>query len=154
MRDGGARGLKCTTYNIDPEPKIRVENKKCPWDKIPKEVIEKYKKEPIKTRTKTYEELRTMALQGIDKYWSRHADNIGKGVQIGDDFYEVFVKAMYDEDGMVAPKVIYQTNTSLGRSRNWEISRILFFYEGYLYKKNKWIYENAYTDDFQMVSAH
>lgn len=154
LRDGGAEGVECSTDDIDPDPKIRVEQTECPWDKIPKEVIDRYKKEPIKSRTKTYEELRTMALAGIDKYWSRHADNIGEGVQIGEDFYQVFVKARYDKSGMKAPKIIYQTNTLPGRSRNWEMSRILFFYEGYLYKGNKWIYENANIDDFQMVSAH
>lgn len=119
LRDGGARGLECQTYDIDPDPKIRVEKTECPWDKIPKETLDKYKKEPIKSRTKTYEELREMALQGIDKYWSRHAGNIGKGVKIGEDFYEVCVRAINTEkNAMDDIPLIYNTNNQWSRSGN------------------------------------
>lgn len=168
LKDGGAEGLNCSSKTVrkndyeEAAQRMEVQNPIkedftltfCDWDKIPQKDIKKYKKEPIKERTRSFEELRDMALEGVNKHWSRHAGNIGGGVQIGEDFYEVFVNAEQNEKGMVAPRIIYQTNTEAGRSRNWEASRILYFYEGYLYNNGTWEYEKANIEDYQMISAH
>ena len=168
LKDGGAEGLSCGSKTVrksdyeEAAQRMGVQNPIkedftltfCDWYKIPQKDIEKYQKEPIKERTKSFEELRDMALEGVNKHWSRHAGNIGGGVQIGEDFYEVFVNAEQNEKGMVAPRIIYQTNTEAGRSRNWEASRILYFYEGYLYNNGTWEYEKANIEDYQMISAH
>lgn len=168
LKDGGAEGLSCGSKTVrksdyeEAAQRMGVQNPIkedftltfCDWHKIPQKDIKKYKKEPIKERTRSFEELRDMALEGVNKHWSRHAGNIGGGVQIGEDFYEVFVNAEQNEKGMVAPRIIYQTNTEAGRSRNWEASRILYFYEGYLYNNGTWEYEKANIEDYQMISAH
>ena len=172
LKDGGAEGLSCGSKTVrksdyeEAAQRMGVQNPIkedftltfCDWYKIPQEVIEEEQKEPIKERTKSFEELRDMALEGINKHWSRHAGNIGGGVQIGEDFYEVFVNAEQNEKGMVAPRIIYFTNSennNLNRSHNWFLSRKLFYKVGYV-KGNIWKYidENKALLDFQETSAH
>lgn len=156
LKDGGAEGLSPQEQSNIYEPAYTQTI--YPWDKIPREAIEKNKKEPIKERTKSFEELRDMALEGINKYWSRHAGNIGGGVQIGEDFYEVFVNAEQNEKGMVAPRIIYFTNSensNFNRSHNWFLSRKLFYKVGYIYDE-EWEYreENLGMKIFMETSAH
>ena len=156
LKDGGAEGLSPQEQSNIYEPAYTQTI--YPWDKIPQKDIKKYKKEPIKERTKSFEELRDMALEGINKHWSRHAGNIGEGVQIGENFYEVFVNAEQNEKGMVAPRIIYFTNSennNFNRSHNWFLSRKLFYKVGYV-KENIWNYidENKALLDFQETSAH
>lgn len=172
LKDGGAEGLSCGSKTVrksdyeEAAQRMGVQNPIeedftltfCDWYKIPQEVIEEEQKEPIKERTKSFEELRDMALEGINKHWSRHAGNIGGGVQIGEDFYEVFVNAEQNEKGMVAPRIIYFTNSensNFNRSHNWFLSRKLFYKVGYV-KGNIWKYidENKALLDFQETSAH
>jgi len=172
LKDGGAEGLNCGSKTVrksdyeEAAQRMGVPNPIeedftltfCDWYKIPQKVIEKEQKEPIKERTKSFEELRDMALEGINKYWSRHAGNIGGGVQIGEDFYEVFVNAKQNEKGMVAPRIIYFTNSennNFNRSHNWFLSRKLFYKVGYIYDE-EWEYreENLGTKVFMETSAH
>ncbi|WP_443937638.1 hypothetical protein [Pedobacter sp. MW01-1-1] len=168
LTDGGAEGLECITRDIDADPKFRVPVTEYPCDKISKEALEYYGMPPIKMRARSYEELENLALQGINYFWSRNSKNIGNGVNIGSEIYEVYVDAKANKNGLAAPKIVYQTNCEEGRSRNFEASRILFFYEGYLYRsdwidysktheryKNKgWKYKTANIEDYKMVSAH
>ena len=172
LKDGGAEGLSCGSKTVrksdyeEAAQRMGVQNPIeedftltfCDWYKIPQEVIEEEQKEPIKERTKSFEELRDMAFEGINKHWSRHAGNIGGGIQIGEDFYEVFVNAEQNEKGMVAPRIIYFTNSensNFNRSHNWFLSRKLFYKVGYV-KGNIWKYidENKALLDFQETSAH
>jgi hypothetical protein len=166
LKDGGAEGLECTTRDIDPDPKFRVPVTECPWDQVSKEATDFYKEEPIKTRTKSFEELRNLALAGINQYWSRNNSNIGKGVNINDELFETFVNALQDENGMKAPEIIYFTNSENGtfnRSHNWELHRELYYKVGYTYysdSKNDntkgWYYRKTSFADlvFQETSAH
>lgn len=187
LKDGGAEGLSCGSKTVrksdyeEAAQRMGVPNPIeedftltfCDWYKVPQEAIEEYQKEPIKERTKSFEELRDMALEGINKHWSRHAGNIGGGVQIGEDFYEVFVNAEQNEKGMVAPRIIYFTNSensNFNRSHNWFLSRKLFYKVGYTYYNNwkkypinselykakgwKYTYEINALLDFQETSAH
>lgn len=149
LSDGGAEGLN----------KV---------DAVSSEAIAYYKNAPITTRAKTYADLEKITLQGINQFWSRNSKNIGGAVKIGSDDYEVYVNAKADKKGLSAPSIVYQTNTEEGRSRNFELSRKLFFHEGYLYRDywkkrpstdplyiNKgWQYINADIEDYKMVSAH
>lgn len=148
LKDGGAEGLN-EGNNISPEALVY------------------YNKPVINTQRIKYSDLEKITVDGIARFWSRNSANIGKGVNIFNELHEVNVIAIIDKNGLAAPKIIYQTNTSEGRSRNWELSRILYFYEGYLYRdswkkypnsilyKNKgWEYVNADIDDYKMVSAH
>ncbi|MHC9087778.1 hypothetical protein ACXIHB_03600 [Tenacibaculum sp. IMCC1] len=168
LKDGGARGIECYEKDFDPDPKLRVFKEVCPWDKIPQEALTYYGNSPIKNRTKSFEELKKMALEGINKYWSRHSNNIGKGVNIDGEFYELHVNSLIFEKGAKAPEITFLTNNEVGRSRNWELSRILFYNVGYLFYdewkslnknnsifKNKgWYYKNGDNEDFKMTSAH
>jgi hypothetical protein len=181
LKDGGAEGLECSSHLEGARDETRwVE--RCPWDKISKEALAYYNKQPIKTRQRTYEELLDITLQGINQFWSRNFQNIGKGVNIVSDFYQVYVSANANDQGLAAPKIVYQTNCEESRSRNFEASRILYFYEGYTYRANwkksnsksifyrnkGWIYRSEnkadernvlinlppLIDDYKMVSAH
>ncbi len=135
LKDGGEKGLKCSSYIAGGRFNPQWETK-CPWDKISTEALNYYKKEPIKTKTISYEKLKEIALGGINKFWSRNSGNIGKGVNINGDLFEFFVDSKNDENGMVAPELIYFTNKenhNFNRSHNWEASRELYFKIGYTY---------------------
>lgn len=182
LTDGGEEGLGYQTVPASSTYPATEYKPLYDWEKIPKETIVYYGKEPIRKRQRTYKELEDLTLKGINQFWSRNSKNIGKGVNIMEDIYEVYVNAKTNDKGLAAPKIVYQTNCEEGRSRNFEASRILFFYEGYLYKsdwkdnnpksqfyKNKgWFYrseniveeKNTFInlapliEDYKMVAAH
>ena len=137
-------------------------------DKISQEALEYYKKPILKSRGRTYNQLLELTLKGINQFWSRKLSNIGHGVKINSIDFQVEVNASANNSGLAAPSIIYQSNMEASRSRNFELSRKLFFYEGYLYYsdwkdlnnshpyyKNKgWYYQNGDEEDYKMVSAH
>lgn len=152
------------------------------YHQVSKEAISFYGYPPISYQATSYKDIERYVLEGISQFWSRHVGNIGKGVKVNEELYEVIVEAKVNKEGLAAPKIVYQTNVKEGRSRNWELSRILYFYEGYLYNsdwntypsnsiiyKNKgWHYrseneedeKNVFKnmppliEDFKMTSAH
>ena len=160
LRDGGAEGLKGfriqqtssfgTYTNIEIDP---------PRD-VPATILKKWGHPPITSRTRSFENLRDLALKGIEKYWSRHSLNIGKNIKVNSETYQVFVEAIYDEKGMIAPKIIFFTNkkdSNLNRSRNWFLSRELYYKVGYIQREdNNWEYinESEAIVDFQKTAAH
>lgn len=160
LRDRGAEGLKGfriqqtssfgTYTNIEIDP---------PRD-VPAAILKKWGHPPITSRTRSYENLRDLALKGIEKYWSRHSLNIGKNIKVNSETYQVFVEAIYDEKGMIAPKIIFFTNkkdSNLNRSRNWSLSRELYYKVGYIQREdNNWEYinESEAIVDFQKTAAH
>lgn len=160
LRDGGAEGLKGfriqqtssfgTYTNIEIDP---------PRD-VPAAILKKWGHPPITSRTRSFENLRDLALKGIEKYWSRHSLNIGKNIKVNSETYQVFVEAIYDEKGMIAPKIIFFTNkkdSNLNRSRNWFLSRELYYKVGYIQPDdNNWKYinESEAIVDFQETAAH
>lgn len=160
LRDGGAEGLKGfriqqtssfgTYTNIEIDP---------PRD-VPAAILKKWGHPPITSRTRSYENLRDLALKGIEKYWSRHSLNIGKNIKVNSETYQVFVEAIYDEKGMIAPKIIFFTNkkdSNLNRSRNWFLSRELYYKVGYIQRDdNNWKYisESKAIVEFQETAAH
>ena len=149
LRDGGAVGIK--PYNeIVFEgtfgEKVITLKEERPWEAIPKSALNYYGKPPITTQQRSFEQLRDLALRGIEKHWSRNTSNKeGKSISIEYQKYQVFVKAIASDKGMVAPKIVYQSNCEKGRSRNWEASRILYFAEGYLYDSDWGEYKNNLT---------
>ena len=72
-----------------------------------------------------------MALEGINTHWSRRYTNTD-GTIVNDKNWEIIVTAIQDENGMKTPEIEYITNGKPGRSRNWELSRILYYNIGYL----------------------
>ncbi|MFL0141878.1 hypothetical protein V2626_06080, partial [Tenacibaculum maritimum] len=167
LKDGGEIGTEkdCTQVGSGQYSSIKTV---CPWEKIPKEVLSYYEKTPIKLRTKSFEELKQLALDGTNTYWSRNQGNIGGNVEIDGEKYETYIKSVISKNGIKAPKITFLTNDEPGRSRNWELSRILFYNVGFLFYndwkslnpnnpvfKNKgWYFENNDVEEFKMTSAH
>jgi len=118
--DGGVNGIKCHEKDIDPDPKFRVPVKVCPWDKITKEALSFYKEEPLKSRTKTFEELKDLVLDGVNTYWSRRYTNT-EGTIINGENWEIIVTAINTENSEISLDdipLIYNTNNSWSRSGN------------------------------------
>ncbi|WP_159288241.1 hypothetical protein [Tenacibaculum maritimum] len=82
---------------------------------------------------------------------------------VNGELYKVFVNAINTTENAIAPlSTKFVTNGSPGRSRNWELSRILYFNIGYLdfsswYNlSSDWRYRSLTfaTDLFRETSAH
>lgn len=142
LKDGGAKGIDDA-------------------DKVSKNAIALYNTQPFQTQNIPYQDLEKMALEGIDTYWSRTSTNNAKnkngGILINGSIYEVHVKSISQEEkGMPAPAITYWTNTKLNfiqemfganRSRNWALSRKLFYIEGYYHEDGF----NVATDDWFFI---
>lgn len=158
LTDGGSRGIK--SQNIAGSIKEGIPSRTVyPWDKIPPSEITS-SQPVIKSRnvSNNFEALKQLALEDIKKYWERNGNNIGKGVYINEDLYEVFLNCEHNLNGMVAPKIIYFTNSensTFNRSHNWFGSRKLFYKEGYL-KRTNWYYKvtSDAIKDFKETAAH
>jgi hypothetical protein len=143
IKDGGAKGLNDT-------------------NKVSVNAINHYNIQPYNKQNKSYEDLKNMALEGINRYWSRTKINNAKhkngGVLINENLYEVFIQSITHEKGMPAPEITYWTNTKLNflqesfganRSRNWFLSRKLFYIEGYYHEDGY----NQITDDWLYIDS-
>ena len=110
-------------------------------------------------RLKTFEELLSLALEGLRYHWSRNKNHpVGKNVVLPDgNAYEVFVEAVNSSSQAIkTPKIVYQSNARSRRSRNWELSRLLFYNVGLLLRAGKW-YEKSSIQadaDFKQIAAH
>lgn len=180
LKDGGEEGLSCSTTTInsndyeEASQRLGIDNPIkdskitfCDWDKISKEALNYFKKEPLKIRTKNFEELSNLALEGINHYWSRtYQRTNNKGTEIHGEKWEIIVNVMQDDTGMVAPDIIYFTNsknTTFNRSHNCELHRELYYKVGYtLYPDSKndstkgWYYRETDMADliFKETAAH
>ncbi|MFL0108216.1 hypothetical protein V2629_15930, partial [Tenacibaculum maritimum] len=169
LKDGGEIGTEkdCTQVGSGQYSSIKTV---CPWKKIPEKDIKRYGKPPIKSRTKSFKDLKQLALEGLSYHWGRNKNHsIAKNVDINGELYKVFVNAINTTENAIAPlSTKFVTNGSPGRSRNWELSRILFYNVGFLFYndwkslnpnnpvfKNKgWYFENNDVEEFKMTSAH
>lgn len=114
---------------------------------------------PLETPKRTFGELLQLATAGLEYYWGRNRSHpVGKNVKLANgEEYEFFLKVDNTSNrGLKSPKIIYQTNARARRSRNWELSRILFYNVGYLKHAGKWHYRSAATADadFKQIAAH
>jgi len=110
-------------------------------------------------RPKSFETLLQLAKEGINYYWSRNNKHpAGKNIVLPDgSFYEVFVETVNTPSQAIkSPKIVYQTNARSRRSRNWELSRILFYNTGNLLRAGRWYQktESQAEADFKQVAAH
>lgn len=120
LRDGGETGTEKDCRELGASRNAPV-IKKCPWDEISELTIKKYN-EPIKKRTKSFEDLLKMALDGISHYWSRKLPDTKTSIE--NETWEMLVEAVRDTNGMKAPKIVYFTNgneTNFTRSHNMGI---------------------------------
>lgn len=160
LRDGGAEGLKGfriqqtssfgTYTNIEIDP---------PRD-VPAAILKKWGHPPITSRTRSYENLRDLVLEGITYHWSRNklpTSNIATGVNITGQDYEVFVDAINTtENAMNSVKLIFNTNSEWGRSGNPGAFARIFYNVGYLKYSDGWGYQSQLDADrdFEETSAH
>lgn len=174
FQDGGTKGLN-TGYIAAPDG-ARV---KDDWEIVPQKEINQLKKEPLKTRTKTYDELLNLAYDGIKKYWSRNGGNtIGTNIEINGETYEVWTnpvdaKKKCTDDISLVFMTNYDSNSMFSRSsnpgrvRDWysfwanfAAQRVLYAVGYYSYKfKNgniSWYYDDdsSAEKDFKYTAAH
>ncbi len=166
LTDGGAIGVECSEEIVAPDP---ILIKECPWDKIPESEIKPHQK-IIKSRTKSFEDLEQLALDGLNYHWGRNRNHfIAKHVAINGETYEIFVNAINTpENAMDDVNLIFNTNNSWMRSGNPGtvedpvsfvgnfVSREAICYNvGYI-KSNIWRYRTSSNEDieFRETSAH
>jgi len=113
----------------------------------------------VKAPTKTYQDLLDLALEGMKQYWSRnHHHSEGKNIHIPDgQKYEFYLEAENSTKRAIpSPGIVYNSQGRLRRSRNWELSRILYYNTGALKVKGEWLTlkENYAVADFKHTAAH
>ena len=126
---------------------------------IPQADLLRIGKAPMETPERDSEELLRLATEGLEYHWGRNKSHpTGKNVKLeSGEEYEFFLKVDNTSNkGLKSPKIVYQTNARSRRSRNWELSRILFYNIGYLKHAGKWRYKAATTADadFKQIAAH
>ncbi|ADV50971.1 hypothetical protein Celal_3716 [Cellulophaga algicola DSM 14237] len=150
LRDGGEKGLNSAS-------------------KIPLQAISNYGEQPITSREVSFEKLKNEVVKGINKHWSRDKTNSNQ-VSLKGELWNIKTIAEISKNGMVAPEIIFITNSKVKRSRNFILSRKLYYQIGYNYNKpwtnfpvnhpvfiNKgWSFDSKSTIalDFQFTSAH
>lgn len=110
-------------------------------------------------RTRTYHELIQLAIDGLGYHWGRNAGRReAKSVNLpSGEKYEFYLHAEnVSRNAIKSPKIIYHTNSNARRSRNWELSRILFYNTGKLKYKDQWyhISDQKADADFKQIAAH
>lgn len=185
LKDGGAEGLNCSSKTVrksdyeEAAQRMEVQNPIeedftltfCDWYKIPQKDIKKHKKEPIKERTRSFEDLERLALEGISYHWGRNRNHaVAKNVEINSEKYEVFVNPINTQSkAMDDVSLIYNTNNDWMRSGNpgtvtGFISAIgnIFSREavcynvGYIKGPKEWEYRDEQYEDvnFKLTAAH
>ena len=156
LKDGGAEGLSPQEQSNIYEPAYTQTI--YPWDKIPKKTIEKYQKEPIKDRTRSFKDLERLVLEGINYHWSRCTEHaVAKNVEINSEKYECYTSAVNSKENSMNPvSLIYNTNNEWGRSGNPGILAKVFYNVGYIEYSNNWGYQDEASEDdeFKETSAH
>lgn len=177
LQDGGAEGLDCwkNTRNFN---SLHNKSEICDWDKIPAEAIQASGgKEPLKARTKSFEELKQLALLGLRKHWGRNESN-KKHIIIGKEEYNVIIAPHNaEESAMDDIELVYNTNSAWGRSNNpgsvdgitslaanaleyipyVPLNEKLYYNIGYMKGKNNWYWmgdSSDIDDDFSYTAAH
>jgi hypothetical protein len=161
FEDGGANGIECSEH---------VLSRKCPWDKIPSNVLNP-SRPPIKSRLKSFADLERLALDGLDYHWGRNRNHtVAKNVDIDGELYEVYVKAVNtSENAMDDVSLVFNTNEKWMRSGNPGtvddpisfvgniVSREAICYNvGYIKYSNGWDYQPVSDEDisFKETAAH
>jgi len=121
LQDGGSKGFEKERYK-DPldDPRLPPYKERYVWEKIPASVIAKWGKQPIKVRTKTFEDLKQLAINGINYHWGRNQNHAqAKDVKIVDDSYEVYIDTINSNNSAMDDiDLLYNTNYFMGRSNN------------------------------------
>ena len=155
LTDGGAKGLDCQTINANmygtPARPF------CDWDRIPASSISP-SRPVIKTRTKSFQDLEKLAIEGLNYHWGRNSNHLeGKNVNINGDIFEIFINTLNTNiSTMVTIDLIYNTNNDWGRSGNPGVLGRIYYNEGYLKYSNGWGFKNALNAEleYKHTSGH
>ncbi len=145
-----AKGLNLLTkvwYNGDSEfdtVKFKMEYQKADWvdlkiDKNSKRIdvtlrINLKEGKIDKEVNKSFSELVQLAKDGLKRYWGRNNNHIyGQNVDIYGQKYLVYVNAINTTENSMPKLKIYAFKNEDGRSRNWWLSRKLFYNEDFTY---------------------
>lgn len=92
------------------------------------------------SRTKSFSDLEKLAIEGLNYHWGRNKNHaVGKSISVNGELFEVYVNSINVENNAIkSPSIKYLTNESPGRSRNLELSRILYYNVGYLKYSKRW----------------
>ncbi|XZF14362.1 hypothetical protein ACTHGU_21480 [Chitinophagaceae bacterium MMS25-I14] len=157
LKDGGEEGLECFTYHRM-NPRDNETKTECPWDKIPADEIKKWGQPPITSRTKSFEQLKQLSIDGLKYHWGRNQYNTeGKNVKISNDSYEIFINPINAETACLNEvKLVYNTNGAWDRSGNPGVLAKISYNVGYILYSNGWGYQSdvAESEDFSFTSAH
>lgn len=125
---------------------------------VPAYIVSNYGHSPIATRTVSFADLKKFAESGMKKYWGRNNSRlVGTDIDLNGDKYQVNVQVLDTQsDTLPDMKLIYVTNKSPGRSRNWELSRITYYNIGYLKYSTQWAYLDQINADasFEETISH
>lgn len=125
---------------------------------IPTVIVQANGQSPITTRNVGLADLKKFAVSGMNKYWGRNSSRqVGTDIDINGDKYQVNVQVLDTQSNALPDmKLIYVTNNSPGRSRNWELSRITYYNIGYLEYSNGWFYLEQIDADasFEETISH
>lgn len=110
-------------------------------------------------RNRTYAELLKLAQEGLAYHWGRNtAHPFAKGITLeSGERYGFYLKTDNRPlNAISSPKIIYQSNSRSRRSRNWELSRLLFYNTGALKYGSRWFHksEKKADADFKQIAAH
>ena len=114
----------------------------------------------LNTQTRTNQQLRDLAIVGINKYWSRNHSShtlIKPNVTISGKVYEVFAQAVItDQNALPTTKITFNTNNKWKRSNSIPGFRNVIYNVGYIEYDFGWDYDTkAYADsDFEATFAH
>ena len=179
LKDGGEEGLSCKTIGPNAFEPAMQEITVCDWDKIPKSEVTRWGKQPLKARTRSFEDLKKLAVDGLNYHWGRNKNHaVAKDIKVVSDSYEMYMNSIASEEKSIgALKLVYNTNGNWMRSGNPGsvkdpltvggniFSRQAICYNvGYIYsldwyefyKKNNWRYREDINEDieFKETAAH
>jgi hypothetical protein len=158
LQDGGAKGIDPVKMGGTVDPDFEYN----PWDRIPPKKIEEWKKTPIKSRIRSFDQLKQMTLAGLKQYWSRSQSNktdakLAKDVMISKEPYQVNLTAVHTENNALNPiDLVFNTNDDWDRSGNPGILAKLSYNAGYIKYSNGWGYQEPTAEDaeFSFTAAH
>lgn len=158
LQDGGENGLECSSHITGGRFNAHWETE-CPWDNIPASTI--MPSQPIiKTRTRSFEDLKKLALEGLKQHWSRSSNNglkVGKSISISGENYQVDLSPINSsENALNGVSLLFNTNTSWSRSGNPGFLAKLSYNVGYIKYSNGWGYQTEGDEDldFKETAAH
>lgn len=104
--------------------------------RVPSRIINSYTppRPPLKNRTMSFEQLKKLALEGMNYYWSRDSKHpIGKNIKVNGEFYEITINTVTSSSmSMPMMPILFSSNWVAGRSCNWELSRKTVYNTGYM----------------------